>query len=189
MTVAQGERVISPLDWEEYRRIAATGGGSIDPADDTTNYVSVTYRRYTGALNDPAPLATSSGDLSVIASGATVVKMPVVSAGTRTMAFSLLGRGSLGALLWLRGNPTAMRTEVIVDGRTVFNQSQNFSSANMAGILVGGGIPNPSDSRIIGITPDSSDLQFRRSLTVYVTPAATTIANAMQVAYRGRADA
>lgn len=85
MTVTQGERVISSLDWEEYRRIAATGGGTTDPADDLTNYNALTYRRVTG-LGSP-PTLVNNAQPGNFANGATKVLVGALAAGVRTEIF------------------------------------------------------------------------------------------------------
>lgn len=44
-TVTQWDYRKSPIDGEVYQRTAATGGGTTDPANDTTNYVAASYVR------------------------------------------------------------------------------------------------------------------------------------------------
>ena len=50
--VLQRALVVSPADNEVYIRKTATGSGTTDPADDTTNYNAVSYSR---VLNLPVP--------------------------------------------------------------------------------------------------------------------------------------
>lgn len=181
MTVAQGERVISPLDWEEYRRTAATGGGSTDPADDLTNYIAASYERATGILASNTTKGLG-GAFSSIFSAFTVASLPAVGAGVRTLAFSLSGRGTLSGLAVTRGGSTdTMRVELIVDGRTIYNVVQSYGPTQ---VWLGPGISFDTGSGVIGLTSDA--IQFRRSIAVYVTPTVATVANAIQAAYRGR---
>lgn len=170
MTVAQGERVISSLDWEEYRRIAATGGGATDPADDLTNYIALTYSRIT-SLGVSTSLTNSSSILQ-FSNGATKVVPPTIAAGVRTELLNATGRGALAFLAFKKGESGGGRFEVLVDGRSVFDASIQ-SSASDANILVGatsgiysGGVAFPAYSAI----PADFGLQFRRSAIVYYTP-------------------
>ena len=64
MTVRKNEIVKSPADNEDYERVTATGGGTVDPADDTTNYVA---RSYTRVLSLPKSDTVSTvGSISVL---------------------------------------------------------------------------------------------------------------------------
>lgn len=182
MTVIQGERVISPLDWEEYRRTGVTGGGSTDPADDLANYFAITYRR---AAPFPAPTSRISVSGSFASTGATRVA-PVISAGTRTLLVSATGRGSLTFLAGanMNGGTRTQRWEITVDGRVLLDASVSNDYA-FASIFVGRTTMNSSGNEGTYAWEDYSPIEFRRSLSVHVTPTATTNASDF-MAYRLR---
>lgn len=186
MTVTQGERVISPLDWEEYRRIAATGGGTTDPADDLTNYNALTYRRVTG-LGSP-PTLVNNAQAGNFANGATKVLVGVLAAGVRTEIFSATGRGSLAFLGFLKAATGGGRFELEVDGRAVFDDSIQSASSEVT-IFVGapgsgGSGPLPAFSAIAA----DVGVQFRRSVRIHYTPAGAVTTNNTTLAYLMRSE-
>ena len=186
MTVAQGERVISALDWEEYRRIAATGGGTTDPADDLTNYNALTYRRVTG-LGVQTSLV-SSGQSTNFANGATRVLIGIVAVGVRVEIFSATGRGSLAFLGFLKSANGGGRFELEVDGRVVFDDSIQSGSSDVT-IFVGapgsgGSGPSPAFSAIAA----DVGVQFRRSVRIHYTPAGSATTGNATLAYIMRSE-
>lgn len=178
MTVAQGERVISPLDWEEYRRIAATGSGTTDPADDLTNYIALTYRRVT-ALGQISAI-TNNANPAFFAQGATKVAPGVIAVGTRAEIFSAAGRGSLAYLGFMKATTGGGRLEIVVDGRAIFDDSVSQAASDVhifmgaPGLGVWGGVNNPAQVAL----PADVGVQFRRTVRLYYTPTSTaTVAN------------
>ncbi len=178
MTVTQGERVISPLDWEEYRRISATGGGTTDPADDLTNYNALTYRRVT-ALG-PISAITNHSNPVFFAQGATKAAPGVIAVGTRAEIFSATGRGALAYLGFMKATTGGGRLEIVVDGRAVFDDPVPQGAADVhifigaPGMAVGGSANNPAQVAL----PMDVGVQFRRTVRIYYTPTTTaTVAN------------
>lgn len=171
LTVTQGQTVLSPADWELYTRISATGAGATDPADDLTNYIARSYRR-------AAPFAAPTGRIAVggsfATSGATRVA-PVISAGTRTLLVSASGRGSLTFLGAANNNAgtKTQRWEIAVDGRVLLDASV-ANDYGFASIFVGRTTMNSSGTEGTYAWEDYSPIEFRRSLSIYVTPTATT---------------
>lgn len=180
-TVKQFDTVVSPLDGDIYRRKTATGAGAVDPANDLTNYIAVTYRRCR-ALTPPSatPIAGSAASTGMTANGIKVVT-PAPAAATRTQIVSVTGRGRarFAGVQWTTNTAQAMtaRFEIIIDGRTVLD----FTGVN-------GGITQPNWTLIGGILTTTSPMLpvldsifFRRSFEVYVTPttAMTTAWNFM----------
>lgn len=182
-TVLKWDTVRSPADGELYTRIAADGAGTTDPADDITNYVAASYRRIP-SLAPPAGNFATSGQFATY--GATKVS-PVIGAGTRRLLVSATGRGSLtflGAAQSTGGNRTT-RWEVIADGRTLLDQSIFLGNVQGVAIL---GRTSMNASAVEGVYTweDSYPLEFRRSLSVYITPVAATSGTDEFWAYRLR---
>lgn len=169
MTVSQGEIVTSPLDWEEYRRIAATGGGNLDPADDTTNYYGFSYRR-TLAIPTRAAI-TSQGAGTQFATNIPATN-PALVAGVRTLIFSATGRGVLGFCGIGASNAGTMKVEVLIDGRAVHDSSVTFGNGTvwlLVGKTVFGKVGSTEYPDYKGLV-DSYSAEFRRNVSVYVTP-------------------
>jgi hypothetical protein len=173
-TVQQYDFVISPADLEIYQRKTATGSGTIDPADDLTNYTAASYER-TSALPLREPDVSSSGHgPTAQLQGLPIADMGVITANTRTLALSLAGRGSLDALGFNVTQAGTCRVEVLVDGRSVFDLSRAGSaSSGMAWPIVG--LQMGATTAMDYLSPVSNALEFRRSLQVYFTPNFTTV--------------
>lgn len=129
--VRQWEAVVSPMDGEVYRRKTATGSGTVDPSADTTNYRAASYNRVTMQSN---AWATGTVTNPVIGStGAIRTTMPAFNAGERKLCLSLTGRGAVRFISpeWTQSSaPTStLRTELIIDGRAVFDANQSVSNA------------------------------------------------------------
>lgn len=166
-TVQKWQTVRSPADGELYTRITATGGGTTDPADDLTNYVAASYRR-SAVMSSFVPRVASTNS-SLYGTGATRVS-PVISAGARTLLVSATGRGNLAFLGGSRAtaNTSNVRFEVIVDGRTILDTTPAIppnSSSTLIGLSTIQGTANEAYA-----WADSAPIEFRRSLSVYVTP-------------------
>ena len=58
LSINQGELVLSPTDWELYRRVAPTGSGAVDPADEPGGRLAriVSCRRLSRCLRLLQPL-------------------------------------------------------------------------------------------------------------------------------------
>lgn len=176
MTVRRYEAVISPADGEIYRRKTADGAGSTDPADDTTNYDAISYRRTLAIASRASGILTTTS-ISSYAGGATVAS-PVISAGVRTLLVSAAGKGILGFLGVSGSVARNIRFEVVLDGRTVLDVTPVFPSGPRACTLIGRTTPGATDQAESAWT-DSYSPEFRRSVSVYVTPSvAITVAQA-----------
>jgi hypothetical protein len=182
-TVLKWDTVRSPADGELYTRIAADGAGTTDPADDITNYVAASYRRIPSLAPPAGNFATNSQFATY---GATKVS-PVISAGARTLLVSATGRGSLTFLgaAQTSGSNRTTRWEVIADGRVLLDQSLTLATSQGFAIL---GRTTMNSSAVEGVYTweDSYPLEFRRSLSVYITPAIATTASTDFWAYRLR---
>lgn len=167
----------SPLDGEVYQRKTATGSGTTDPADDTTNYNAVSYRR--SAALPVVPTFVSSSASGAIAL-CTEVAVAAIAAGVRTKILAATGRGSCNFLGWLPHMTTTgntCRIEVIADGRAVYDATQSVGSTGAAfpvQIPVGGLSQRAIDANYYTAVPDPAPIVFRRSLDVWVTPSAVT---------------
>lgn len=172
MVVETGEKVLSPLDKEVYRRITATGGGAVDPADDVVNYNAASYERVTSL---PAPTSISNGAATSadFANGSTKVLPGIFAVGTRTQILTLTGRGVLAYLGWQKALSGGGRFELIVDGRSIFDGSIQ-SAANDTTIFVGsanvGVLAGPVYRPAYYAVPGPG-IEYRRSVAVWFTPA------------------
>lgn len=174
-TVSQWDYRRSPLDGEVYQRKTATGSGTTDPADDTTNYVAVAYARAT------ARPATSTREVAAHSSGiiaSVYVTVDAISAGTRTNILAATGRGSCSFLAWQANMGTANgRLEIVVDGRTIYDATQTMGTATThrwCQIPVGSLINAGAAAFNFLAIPDGAPLVFRRTFDVWFTPSTTT---------------
>lgn len=172
MVVETGEKVLSPLDKEVYRRVTATGGGAVDPADDIVNYNAASYERVTSI---PAPTSINNGAATTadFANGSTKVLPGVTALGTRTRILALTGRGLLTYLGWQKAATGGGRFELIVDGRSIFDGPIQ-SAANDTTIFVGsastGVLAGPAYRPSYYAVPGPG-IEYRRSVAVWFTPA------------------
>lgn len=167
--VRQWEAVVSPMDGEVYRRKTATGSGTVDPSADTTNYRAASYSRVLSQAN-----AWADGSITpcsyFVPIGTGRMSIPAFTAGERKLALSLTGRGVIRFLLVMAagtGTPvTTARTELIIDGRTVFNavQQLNTSSNQFYWCPVGAVTSTAAPS-----VAAPGQLDFRLSAQVYIT--------------------
>lgn len=174
MTVAQGEKVISPSDWDEYRRTAATGGGTTDPADDIANYNALTYTRITGIGASASFSNNGSIGAANFANGATRVSTGAIVAGVRTEILNASGRGVLGYLGFTKASSGGGRFEVLVDGRAVFDASIQAVSTDcnvLIGSMGSGAATGSTIYPAYVAVPMDMGVQFRRSLRIWYTPA------------------
>lgn len=172
MVVETGEKVLSPLDKEVYRRVTATGGGAVDPADDIVNYNAASYERVTSI---PAPTSINNGAATTadFANGSTKVLPGLIATGTRKQILALTGRGVLAYLGWQKAATGGGRFELIVDGRSIFDGSVQ-SSENDTTIFVGspsiGVLAGPAYRPSYYAVPGPG-IEYRRSVAVWFTPA------------------
>lgn len=176
MTVAQWQEVRSPLDGEVYRRKTATGSGATDPADDTTNYVAVSYSRVT-ALPAPGTTArTMGGAIGKFANGANKSALNSVPVATRTQILNMSGRGSLlfAAIVSNESTNYSRRLEVVIDGRTVLDVTVSFAGSGDYQLFVGTGTEFFDGTTLYPVYSaiPQIDLPFRRSCSVYLTTSA-----------------
>lgn len=183
MTVRKNEVVKSPADNEDYERITATGGGTTDPADDVTNYVARSYKRTTTLSKGRGFTMTNYGGAAGPV-GATAATMGAVSPGVRTLALSIAGRGTIQYLLAAKAESGNMRVEILIDGRTVLDETTAYSSGTGA-LYIGAPVYTAaaSDSSVHRALPELAGPQFRRSLQVYLTPIGTASYSSSGVAY------
>lgn len=187
MTVRKNEIVKSPADNEDYERITATGGGTTDPADDTTNYVARSYVR-TVALNSLRLVAAASGGITNSLHGAAKVTLGAITVGTRTAVLDVTGRGALDFFGTAKAATGTWRVEVIVDGRTVLDETVTTIAAQ-AQLVVGSSVSTGSGYVADTALPSPVPVQFRRSLQLYVTPVTTASVSTTGAAYIIRSEA
>lgn len=163
VSYALGEVVTSPLDWEDYRRIAATGTDTVDPADDTTKYRAKSYTR----VVEIAPPNLATGITTTMPSVSSTAAYSV-AATTRTNVFSASGKGycSLFTFVPAAAFQVGVRFEIEIDGRTVLNFVIT-TQANGAVPLISAGPTAASYGASDGIP-----IEFRRTMNVFVTTAA-----------------
>lgn len=186
MTVRKYEIVKSPADGEDYERIAATGSGTTDPADDVVNYVARSYSR-TQMLNSVRLVTVTSGAIANHFSGATKVTLGVILAGTRTQVLDITGRGALDFFATTKNTTGTWRIEVIIDGRAVLDETLATTSTNVQ--LVVGDTAYGGASKADMALSAPAPVQFRRSLQLYVTPVVTASVSTTGAAYIFRSGA
>lgn len=184
MTVKKGEIVKSPADNEDYERIAATGGGTTDPADDVANYVARSYVR-TVALPNVLSATTS---LFHGCQRSTLGAMTV--AGGRTSMLSVLGRGSVSVLgVAPLANGSTIRIEVFCDGRSIFDKTQSYSNVNQAHGIIG----FPDGYATVGnadvLQPAEPAIVFKRSFQLFWTVTGADTFPGGAIAYNIRSEA
>lgn len=168
MTVRKNEIVKSPADNEDYERITATGGGTTDPADDTTNYVARSYVR-TAALAAPRPTNTNSGVVTGLK--LTTSTLASLALDTRTSFLNITGRGYIGTLAISRGGTTGgLRVEILVDGRAVFDQVVIYSYISQMYIYLGHIGPVTASYYPDTVSASAKGIGFVRSFQVFLTP-------------------
>ena len=181
--MGQFEEVYSPADGEVYRRKTA-GSGATDPADDATNYVAVSYDR-TSALS-AANLITSVGSaMTTVGTGSTKTNLAAIGVGARTSVLSVTGRGCIDYLAFAKFATGTTRVEVFVDGRSVLDQTDTYSTTN-ALLVLGMLSAGSSATNLIEARFDPAGVQFRRSLEVFITNTATASTTAAGIAYHLR---
>lgn len=196
VSVAKWETVKSPLDGELYTRKAATGSGTTDPADDTTNYFAASFERCGAMLVKPAASFLSNGGSSGnggYAYGIGRVQPGVIGNNVRTLIHSQTGRGALMFLGLYAATNKPFRVEVLVDGRSVLDATYPGVAANQVCTLLGIVTPGSNPSGL-GATqeafgyPDPLGPKFRRTLQIYVTGSVgIAAADAFAIATRSEA--
>lgn len=193
MNVDQWQEVRSPADGEKYVRKTAAGGGTTDPADDVTNYNASSYQRVTAINPRETIVGNATNNPNDWCRGATKAAIPAIASGARTSVLSLTGRGLLQFMgVWAPSvYAGSALIEVFIDGKSVFSQSKSFSS-------VGGwiGLGNTVAQTVGGnyfedysVQPSGSGIPFRRSVQIFVTPAASGWSTTGQVAHLFRSEA
>lgn len=181
-TVKQYQLVTSPADGEVYKRKTATGSGTTDPADDTTNYRPVSYTR---ALALPsADMISGAGAASTSMIGATRNVVGALAVGARTNVLSVTGRGAIDYLVYHKATGGSARVEVIVDGITVMDRTDSTYSTSIALLAIGQvSAGSTASAALAEARLDAEGVQFRRSLNVWVTNTATVGVASSTVAY------
>ena len=172
MTVAQWQEVRSPLDGEVYRRITATGGGATDPADDTTNYIAVSFRRVSSV--PLVNLVTTTAIVANTFNGVTRVSTGIINVGVRTSILSITGRGRVGFLGFFKSATGGGTLELFIDGRQVTTGSIS-ASASDAALLIGSAAGYYNGTTYLNLynALPMGGVIFRRSLQVFFTPIAS----------------
>ncbi|WP_157158281.1 hypothetical protein [Delftia sp. Cs1-4] len=168
------------MDWEEYRRIAATGSGTTDPADDLTNYIAMTYTRVTALGLSITISNNGNAGPQFFANGALKDLPGAIAVGARVEIFSASGRGVLAFLGFMKTTTGAGRFEVVVDGRRVFDSTIQSAAADVNVFVGAPGAVAVSTTTFPAYTaiPSDAGLPFRRSVSIIYTPAGTaTVAN------------
>lgn len=177
MSVRRGETVISSLDSEDYRRVKATGGGAVDPADDIANYVATSYTRVLslGGMRK----VSSSVNSGVWAQNYDKAKTPAVAAGARTLVFSAAGRGELQVAafyLAVGASTVSIRFELVLDGRTLFDRTDLFGFNRWLTIVGAPAAGGDGSNSYPGLVLDIEHIKFRRGVQLYMTPVAALAA-------------
>lgn len=183
-TIAQYQLVTSPADKETYQRIASTGSGTTDPADDTTNYVAVSYERLAAIVG--GGVINSVGNFTSIGNGPTTkTTLAAIGVSARTSVLSVSGRGCVDYFAFFKNAAGTTRVEIIVDGRTLFDQTDTYGTTNaliaIGMISAGSGANALNEARF-----DPAGVQFRRTLEVYITNTATGSPSSAGIAYHLR---
>lgn len=185
-TVAQWDYRKSPIDGEVYQRTAATGSGTTDPANDTTNYVAASYVRVS-ALPSKNAIDNLSNAPAQFANNSVKVAINGITAGTRTQILNLSGRGAMAFLAVMKAAIDNARVEVIVDGITILDRTTTNAVDTLAYCLIGA--PGSADPGIGSVRPfavalpDALPVQFRRTFAVWYTPATTASGANATLAY------
>lgn len=182
MTVEQWAVVISPLDGEVYRRITATGGGATDPADDTTNYIAVSYER---VVSVPiVTLMSTSSSLADILNGVPRVLVGATSVGVRKSILSITGRGRADFLGLVKGVAGGGTLELFIDGRQVTTGSISTSNNGVA-LLIGSAAGYYNGTKYLNLynALPMDGVSFRRSLQVFFTPSTNAATSATTLMY------
>ncbi|MBO0990974.1 hypothetical protein INR38_17845 [Delftia sp. SD018] len=182
--VLQDQIVRSPLDHELYSRTSATGSSATDPADDIVNYKAESYKRWTAIVCD-AELRNPAGSFAI---GTKKISTPVVAVNVRTLVLEMIGRGVVDFMAVMRGGSGPMRTELVIDGRTVYDDTKTWSGAVQWSIFLGNASMSGSgqlDTPIDAGTP----IEFKRHLRLYMTPSTSSFSGPGQIAYKQRSQA
>lgn len=172
-TVTQWDYRKSPLDGEVYQRTAATGSGTTDPANDTTNYVAASYVRVS-ALSVKGAIDNLTNAVAQFANNSVKVSIASITAGVRTQVLNLSGRGSMAFLAIMKAATGGGTVEIIVDGITIYNSATSTATTTEAHCLIGA--PGSADPGVGSVRPfavalpDAMPVIFRRTFVVWYTP-------------------
>jgi len=187
--VSQWEYKISPLDSETYQRVTASGSGATDPANDTTNYRARSYERVTALPNSATYMTQAAAGAANFGNGAVKVTPGAIAAGARTEILSLSGRGLLCFLGFMKGVANGGRLEVILDGRTVFDNSIQSATTD-ASVLIGSCSPGGASMAYPAyFALPEPGVKFLRTLSVWYTPTTTATTSSAVLAHIVRATA
>lgn len=176
MVVAKGAFVQSPTDFEIYCRKTATGGGTVDPADDTTNYFALTFERPGSIVNRWS--SGAAADVYSYTEFETTSSNLTLSAGVRTEILSLTGKGALTTigLLQQQSQIRTVRLEVVVDGRTIFDATNAYAAAGTTQYVFAIGTPvrDPGGTTTYTNTVRPQKICFARSAQIWATASVAT---------------
>lgn len=169
----QGGDVISSLDWETYRKTAATGTGTVDPANDISKYISLSYERISALTL--SRVVSEAGNQGVFGVNVPKTALPAIPMGNRTLLGSTTGRGHALILAFYLNGTTSVnaRFEIVIDGRTVYDYTQSL--LNNYGVLFLGNPLGAGNNVYHYFLPSSFKVPFKRSLQIYITPINTSI--------------
>jgi hypothetical protein len=171
MTVQQGVVVLSPAaNLRPYIRTAATGGGTTDPALDSSTYrafcerpARAIYGADSTASADMPTMGTSAwrnaNNLRKVLAGA-------LTANTYKSILSISGAGRLRFACAAVADSTSRTASVriVSDGVVVLERSVAFTGYSDVGILAVGGM----DQTSVNLTARFGDLAFNASLSIDV---------------------
>jgi len=101
----------------------------------------------------------------------------------------MLGRGMVDFMSVSRGGGSGpMRVELVIDGRTVYDETQTYSTAVQWSTFLGSVSLNGS-SQLDTPIDASNAIEFKRHLRLYMTPTTTSFSVAGQIAYKQRSQA
>ena len=174
--VRQWDPVTSAIDGEIYRRKTAAGAGTLDPADDRTNYNAVSYVRVNALPVRSRRSENPSVDPNYWANNAVKTRPASIAAGVRTEILSMTGRGNLQfAGVFLTTSAGNTRLEVICDGFTVLDTTLS-AFASQGFVLAGMSVDSPyvvGPNNYVGVDYTAvpvDALPFRRTVKVFITP-------------------
>lgn len=179
-TYKQFAYVISPADEEIYVRKTALGSGTTDPADDNTNYRPVSYTR-TLALPSSDMVSNAASNPANCFIGAARNVVGALAVGARTNVLTVSGRGAIDYLAYHKSATGSARVELIVDGIVVMDRTDATYGSTI--VLLAIGQASSATNTLAEAKFDASGVQFRRSLSVWVTNTATVGAASATVAY------
>lgn len=182
--VTQWDYRKSLLDGEIYQRKTATGGGTTDPANDTTNYKAASYKRVL-SIQNAAATGVRFNNPNFPAGFANLRQTaPALSSGVRTNILSITGRGTLNTAAFYIAStlPGNLRAELIIDGRpAVLDATFTIVNTN-SGAFLAGAVTNVPANGAFETAGDA--IEFKRSVQIWATSVGGTTLDQLVWGYR-----